>query len=273
MIALLDGDILVYRVAFTTETEDVSIAQWRMNELINTIVATTGATEYKVFLTGSNDPTAFRKILYPDYKGNRKAPRPLHYQAMREFLVSEHGASISTTIEADDALGISLLSDPDNSILVSIDKDLLQIPGKHYNFVKQEFKTVTPYEGLRFFYYQCLVGDAADNIKGVKGCGKVGANSLLTDAEAEVRDNYSCFDEPPLDELEDAWFNAVRGKYNDDLEFSKNGNCLWMMRTSYPLGIYNYHRLGKLLLPEMEDEQLCSQRVVESILDATSTTT
>ena len=280
MIAILDGDILVYRIAFTTEGEDVEIAKWRINELINTIVKDTGSDSYQVFLTASNDPTAFRKILYPDYKGNRKAARPTHYQAMREFLVAEHGANVSTTIEADDALGIALTNNNNTGVdcvLVSIDKDLLQVPGLHYNFVKKEFKTVTPYEGLRFFYYQCLVGDAADNIKGVKGCGKVGANALLDKAENSVYDEYeekySAFDIPTVEAFEDAWFNAVRDKYNDDIEFHKNGACLWMLTQPYPMGTFSWHRRGSTLIPEMGSEPVYSQRQEESISEPITTMT
>jgi hypothetical protein len=177
---------------------------------------------------------------------------------MREFLVEEHGASISYTIEADDALGIALTDNNRNNVdcvLVSIDKDLLQVPGLHYNFVKKEFTRVSPYDGLRFFYKQCLIGDKADNIKGVEGIGEVKAERLLKAAEETAIDLYSCFDEPILADYEQAWFNTVQNAYGDDIEFFKNGACLWMLTQPYPLGSFSYHRLGKTLIPEMENEE------------------
>lgn len=54
-------------------------------------------------------------------------------------------------------------------ICVSLDKDLLQIPGWHYNFVKEEQRFVSPFDGLRSFYGQIIAGDGADNIPSFDG--------------------------------------------------------------------------------------------------------
>jgi len=229
-IALLDADILTYRIGFTTQEEDINIAKWRMDDLIQGILQSVQADSYKAFLTGSKDTTAFRKQAYPEYKANRKAPRPIHYEALREHLVSEHGASISTTIEADDAIGIDSYGNS-NSVIVSIDKDLLQLPGLHYNFVKQEFKEQTELNGIRFFYKQLLMGDKADNVKGVDKIGEVKSERILEN----------------VDYNEEAWFTAVRETYNNDEEMWMNAMCLWILRHPYPYGTFSYHSLGKLL--------------------------
>ncbi len=67
----------------------------------------------------------------------------------------------------------------DNTVICSIDKDLQQIPGNHYNFVKKEHSFVTPEEAIQNFYKQILTGDAADNIKGAKGIGPVRAGKII----------------------------------------------------------------------------------------------
>lgn len=54
-------------------------------------------------------------------------------------------------------------------ICVSLDKDLLTIPGWHYNFVTEVEKFVSPLEALRNFYIQLLEGDASDNIPAFDG--------------------------------------------------------------------------------------------------------
>jgi len=54
-------------------------------------------------------------------------------------------------------------------ICVSNDKDLLQLPGWHYNFVTKQLKLVSPLEGLRAFYKQLILGDRTDNIPGYDG--------------------------------------------------------------------------------------------------------
>jgi 5'-3' exonuclease len=84
--------------------------------------------------------------------------------------------------EADDALGIAQTAD---TCIVSIDKDLLQIPGVHYHFVKKEFYNITPDQGLRHFYMQLLMGDRIDNIPGVYGIGPVNAKRILSKCNTE----------------------------------------------------------------------------------------
>jgi len=252
MFAFIDGDILVYRVGFTTQDADIGIAKWRLHELLKKILESVQATEFQVYLTASNDSTAFRKQVYPEYKANRKAPRPVHYEALREYLVSNWGASVSTTIEADDAIGIDSRNNPD-SVIVSIDKDLLQLPGLHYNFVKEEFTTVNEHSGLRFFYKQLLMGDKADNIKGVEGIGEVKAERILNSAE---------------EYCEEGWFRVVRETYNNDIEMHKNGECLWILQKPFPAGIYSLHPLGSTLLQETGVVPSYLQKQNESSLDA-----
>jgi len=212
MKALLDMDILVYRVGFTTQEVDVGVAQWRMDDLVNRLLEQTSATSYQGFLTESKDKTAYRQLIYPQYKLNRKAPRPVHYTSLREHLVSVWGAIIVKEIEADDAIGIASVDSHPNTI-VSIDKDLLQIAGLHYNFVKEEFTTVDKEGGNRFFYHQMLTGDKADNVKGIHRCGPVGAENILV--------NGSC---------EEEWFNLVRNTYNDDDDMFRTGEALWILK-------------------------------------------
>jgi hypothetical protein len=112
-----------------------------------------------------------------EYKGNRKdAPKPVWYNEIREYLVKHYGALIYNAIEADDALAIAQTSD---SVIVSIDKDLLQVPGMHYNWVRDEKLLVTPEVGLRKLYQQVLTGDGTDNIPGIYGIGDVNARKLI----------------------------------------------------------------------------------------------
>jgi 5'-3' exonuclease len=64
---------------------------------------------------------------------------------------------------------------------VSLDKDLDQVSGWHYNFVKKNKYFITEAEGLLNFYMQFLVGDSVDNIKGARGIGPKKARILLED--------------------------------------------------------------------------------------------
>lgn len=104
-------------------------------------------------------------------------------------------------------------------IICSVDKDLLQIPGKHYNFVKKEFCKVSEIEGLRNFYKQMLIGDPADNIFGVKGIGKVKAANLIDCLETE-QDMIDLTLTKYADEDETNFF----------VRYYMNADCLWLMR-------------------------------------------
>lgn len=169
-LALLDADLFAYRCAASAENDDEGIALWRVNDLVNRILHETNSTNYLGFLSGSNN---FRYALYPEYKANRKdKPRPRHLEACKELLITEWKCKVTDGVEADDALGIEHQYEyawNETPILVSIDKDLLQLPGEHYNFVKKEFKTISPLQGLRNFYTQLIEGDASDNIPAFDG--------------------------------------------------------------------------------------------------------
>ena len=128
MKALIDGDIVVYRAAASAEEDDQWIAQARADQMMQDILADTGSTSYSVYLTGSGN---FRREIAPSYKANRPDSRPKHWEAVREFLVTQHKAVVCNGFEADDQLGIDQDKTHGATVICSIDKDLLQIPGKH----------------------------------------------------------------------------------------------------------------------------------------------
>lgn len=186
MIALIDGDIVAYRCGAVTEGLDVNIARWQTDELTRRIVLETGAGDCRIYLSGDNN---FRYRLYPSYKANRRnMVRPEHLESIREHLVVEWGASITDGYEADDGLGIDSQATRE-SVVCSIDKDLLQLSGRHYNFVKREFTEVDELGGAKQFYTQLLTGDPTDNIRGCPGVGKVTAGKALYGCQSE-RDMY-----------------------------------------------------------------------------------
>ena len=177
MKALIDADLIVYRVAWTTPGDPVGIAFWRAEETLRGIKDALKTDEYDCFIT-SSDQSNFRLELFPEYKANRaNKEKPPHYHALRDFFLERHGAELVMDQEADDALGIAQ-KHPDTCI-VSIDKDLNQIPGYHYDFVKKVFYEVSEADGLRWFYEQLLKGDSTDNIPGVKGIGHIRAKKIL----------------------------------------------------------------------------------------------
>lgn len=204
----MDGDIYAFRVACTTENDNEAIAVYRVNEMIENTLAEVEASEYKLFLTS---PDNFRKHIYPEYKANRTATKPKHLQFLRDYLVESWQGTVAEKMEADDYLGIN---QHESSIICSIDKDLLQVPGKHYNFVKKEFYEVDEETGSRNFYTQLLTGDTSDNIKGIAGIGPVKAKKALAEATNEYE-----------------MFCIVRDMYKNDEWMIMNGRCLHILRS------------------------------------------
>lgn len=175
MKLLMDSDIFVYRIGYSSQDKDEGIAVWRLDKLIRTIKRDLKSKTYKCFLT-SQDHSNFRYEVDPAYKSHRIVPKPIHYLALREHIIKNHPTEMVTGMEADDAIGIA---QTENTCIVSLDKDLDQIPGRHYNFVKKEEYYIDENYARYFFYYQCLVGDTADGIKGLKGYGdKKSSNAL-----------------------------------------------------------------------------------------------
>lgn len=179
MKALIDGDILCYRIGFATnnETEDVAV-RTMATFLEDLLMYDLSADDWTTYLTGKrnfrNDVAVTEK-----YKGNRKKEKPVHIQLLRDYLVASWNGVVSDGNEADDEIAIAATSLGDESIIVSLDKDFDQVQGWHYNFVKKNKYYIKPEEGLLNFYMQFLVGDRIDNIIGVDGIGPVKARKLL----------------------------------------------------------------------------------------------
>lgn len=146
----------------------------------------------ELFLTGK-DNFRDRVATIKGYKANRIGKsRPVHYRAIRRYMRERWHATTVHGYEADDALAMVAHQhnyDPEAVILVSQDKDLSTVPGRHYNPRKKTWKIITPQEALLNFYRQVLTGDPVDNIGGCYKCGPKAADELLVglnDATEEV---------------------------------------------------------------------------------------
>lgn len=112
------------------------------------------------------------------YKGNREQTKPTHLQAVREYLVSRWFALVSKNQEADDDIGIAA-SNESSAVIVSTDKDLDQIAGWHYDWVKEQVYYVNQADADQFLYEQTISGDSVDNIPGLPGFGPAKARKYL----------------------------------------------------------------------------------------------
>lgn len=215
MIALIDGDILVYRVGFASNDVPWEFCRSRLDNTISDILLNIDDVKtYKGWLTdGANNYRHQYAKTHP-YKGTRPNRKPVHYDNIRNYLVNEKDFRIETEQEADDAIGIEAMTLIDECVIVTIDKDLDNIPGIHYNFVKHKEYYVTEDEANRNFYRQLLVGDRIDNVVGVYGIGPVKAERILGDARSSR-------------ELYERVLEAYEG---DAGRIEENGVLLWIRR-------------------------------------------
>lgn len=144
---------------------------------------------------------SFRHDLYPDYKANRQptppdlGPQlPIIRRAIETFGV--HCVS-AENYEADDVIATytRLATEAEHSVtIISCDKDLMQLvspPDWDGPIVEmydpRQLKTIGPYEVQAKFGvfpsqmidFQALMGDASDNVPGVKSVGQKTAAKLL----------------------------------------------------------------------------------------------
>lgn len=161
-----------------------------------------------------------------EYKGQRKADKPYHYHNIRAYILSEFETVVSNGLEADDMLAIYLTANPERYILCSLDKDLRQVPGRHYSWslgkrpstpvcevtrlgtIALDDKRKLKATGLKSFFAQVLMGDQVDNIRGIEKFGPVAAYETLHPCEDEL----SCFTATAnqyKDHYED-WENLLR---------------------------------------------------------------
>lgn len=178
--ALIDADSIYFRAVMKCDKEyDIRKS---IKDTMNNIRRETMCNDPLVAVKGKGN---FRKDLYDAYKGNRK---PLEDEIRERlayahnYMIESHGAIMADNMEADDLVSIwayECMSENIPYVIVGIDKDLLQIPGDHYNFVKGTHTNVDTDTAHYNLLLQCLTGDNADNIPGIKGIGPKKAEKIL----------------------------------------------------------------------------------------------
>ena len=193
---LVDGDIVLWIIAargadiakeFEINLDEyVEEKLYEYVEFVEEMEDTCRLKALNVF-SGANN---FRKDLWDGYKQNRKDKElPYGFQELREGIHKSYaGNTVSAPkLEAVDLLG--LMSDKRNDIIASIDKDLLQVPGLHYDWRTASLFEVSVLDGIRFHFKQMLIGDSSD---GYKGANKVGPKKVdkLYDEFTDVNDMW-----------------------------------------------------------------------------------
>lgn len=179
-LAAVDADIVAYRVSAACEEEPIEELYSSIDSYLKGMAYKLSAEKWCYCLTGTGN---FREGVAETkpYKGNRKdIKRPKYLRVARQYLLDKYDAVMIDGYEADDLL-VSL-SDTygHNCVIASIDKDLLQQQGWHYNFVKDELKLMTYDDATKFLWKQVITGDSTDNIPGLPKVGDKKAEAYLS---------------------------------------------------------------------------------------------
>ena len=257
---LVDGDGLCYYCAGNDDT-DIGTARRNLIDKVKRAAELVGAGQIKILVTGAGSHKGHRYALarVKPYQGQRAGSRrPKNWQGLRDLLDTGFpGVEIETTYtaEADDLFGFYAYNDPDNTVILTQDKDMRMLPGTHLDWVtnrvhvvehglatvRQEHimynRTVVDsvfndkQYGPKWFWLQMLHGDTADNIPGLpkymphltdklKPVGEVTANKLL-EGTAFAHGNFGA---------EVAWrYNSFYGK-RALVEMLEQACLLWMRR-------------------------------------------
>lgn len=204
--ALLDGDVYCYQAAAAVQRvvnwggdcddtclyslwADLGEATEILDATIEDLKKAVGADRVVFALSA---PDNFRSDIYPDYKGNRKnVLRPIVLAPLRQYAREHYECWERPGLEGDDILGILATNNaavPGEKVMVTIDKDLLTIPGFHYNSGKpgEGIREVTPEEADLFHLAQGIAGDPTDGYPGCPGVGMKTAQEFLEDPHKYV---------------------------------------------------------------------------------------
>lgn len=201
-LLIVDANSLIYRTYFASARTDLSVQGQAVGAtygFFNILLKTLQSYEFaNVAFCWDVAKNTFRNEIYADYKANRESmPDELASQIplVRNSLQLANFCQLGWEgYEADDLIG-SLSKQAKEAglktLVLSSDKDDLQLVNEHvsilmpkgagvYELWDQE-RLFSEYavDGTGWLHMKALMGDASDNIPGVKGIGIKGAASLI----------------------------------------------------------------------------------------------
>lgn len=168
-IALIDGDIVAYQISAKGQlsidwdgdgekvivTENELIVRDMVRKTVESLMERTASDEAIICLS---DGVNWRHAVYPPYKMNRKGlPKPELLQDCKQFLRDNFRTYERPTLEGDDVMGILVTHPkliPGEKVIVSIDKDMQQIPGWLFNPIKDNPCVFITEEDADYYHLQ-----------------------------------------------------------------------------------------------------------------------
>lgn len=255
-VLVMDGDASCYEAATTVAKLDTALR--RVEEKILAAMYLTQSPAARVHITPEGSYKAGRHLYVgaQPYQANRdpNAKPPLLApirKALKDYMESRYPeiTIIENLVnEADDGIIIDSCKLNKEVVVWSPDKDLRVTPASYYQISTGLIDTITDRfgyiqmgstdtgnnkpkgHGTKFFWWQMLMGDTADNIKGLKSykgksIGAVRAYNLIKDIEDEqdcanfVLECYKSIDQNPLPEGSLLWL--LRDEHDSFVNYLK----------------------------------------------------
>lgn len=242
-IAYIDGDILLhtvlrrvrsqYRKEYNLELSEIEdyknldptlhkaimddITEY-IHETVENWTANSWCTRNKVVIGG---PTNFRKKLFPSYKASKgrlkdKETRGDLYKFTKERVIEITKPTVSRNCEADDVQAIWNTKNP-NSVIVSLDKDMLQLSAYHLDVMNDRYFFQKPNDAYYAFCKQMLMGDTVDNITGIWRVGEAKSSKILKASKGDYKEA-----------VKEVYRNTHKDRW--EKEFELMGKLLWLQR-------------------------------------------
>jgi 5'-3' exonuclease len=180
-VIIVDADYIPFLAGYNKDEEEITLEDYysRVDDtifkLINSIEEYFEIDTLYLCVKGRNN---FRKQIYSDYKKSRKE-RDEITETLHTYLVEKHNAIEASYGEADDLVFTMSETIEHNGIVVSPDKDLLQIPSVIYNPTKNIWFKIDNETAMYNIALQVLIGDSADNIRVNYGLGPKKASKII----------------------------------------------------------------------------------------------
>lgn len=216
---------LEYHVEKERILEPLENALGNVKHMLSDIVNRFPSEDYKIYLSGKDN---FREHVDSEYKANRDPTHRPHWEPeIREYMKRYWNAEQVDGMEADDAIGIQAWREWQNAtrrrdegaVIASLDKDLMMIPGSHYNWDKKTVEHVGAFEAEGNYYRQLVMGDRSDNIPGIYGIGPAKVDDAVWgNGETSPAENIA---------------ELYTKEFGDGAKerFNKNRLLLWICRT------------------------------------------
>lgn len=212
----IDGDLLVFSIAAAVEyqhRERAALEEWESDDWLEFLpvilksvdakiaflVDRLGGTKYTIFFSCTNEEN-FRTTIMPEYKANRaNVWRPENLKVAIAETARVHPSKKVKGLEADDLLAHYQKTDG-STVLVTLDKDLLQCRGAHYRWETEhqgeKFISVTGHGRLWLDVYckgckETTHSDRDNYLIDAKHCKACGVKLDSKNSKKEVKGNGS----------------------------------------------------------------------------------